>query len=161
VRSVAWSPDGRLLASAGITRGDGEIFIWEAQSGEQVRSLSGHPGGAFAVAWSSHGEKRLISAGSDGKLRWWEVQSGACVLVQEAHQGAMQALKVSPDGRKLASCGDDGAIVLWDLESGERLQTLRQDRPYERLNITGIRGISEAQKASLCTLGAFEETSIR
>ncbi len=89
-------------------------------------------------------------------LRWWEVQSGACVRVQEAHQGIVQALKVSPEGSLLASCGDDGAIMLWDLQSGKPLQTLRRDRPYERLNITGIRGLTEAQKASLRALGAIE-----
>jgi WD40 repeat protein len=66
---------------------------------------------------------------------------------------------VSPDGRLLASCGDDGAITIWDLTSGEHLRTLRRDRPYERLNIMGIRGLSEAQKASLRALGAFEGMS--
>jgi WD40 repeat protein len=101
----------------------------------------------------------LVSGGSDGRLRWWEVHSGECVREREAHQGTVQALKVSPDGSRLASCGDDGAIVLWDLHSGEQFQTLRQDRPYERLDITGIRGLSEAQKASLHALGAFEEMS--
>lgn len=80
--------------------------------------------------------------------------------VREAHLGTVQTLKVSPDGSTLASCGDDGAIQLWNLQSGELLRTLRRDRPYERLNITGIRGLSEAQKASLRTLGAFEETSV-
>ena len=114
---------------------------------------------AGAVAWGPSGE-RLISGGGDGTLCWWEVQSGECVRVQEAHQGAVQALKVSPDGSMLASCGDDGAIRLWDLESGEPLQTLRRDRLYERLTITGILGLSEAQKASLRALGAFEETSV-
>jgi len=82
----------------------------------------------------------MVSGGSDGRLRWWEVQSGQCVRVQEAHQGTVQALKVSPDGRRLASCGDDGAIALWDLERGEHLRTLRRDRTYERHKITGIRG---------------------
>jgi WD40 repeat protein len=121
--------------------------------------LVGHPGVVSALSWAPSGE-RPISGGSDGRLRWWELQSGQCVRVQEAHQGTVQALKVSPDGRRLASCGDDGAIRLWDLESGEQLQTLRRDRPYERLNITGIRGLSDAQAASLRALGAFEETIV-
>ncbi len=159
VMSVAWSPDGRRLASVGSGRGGGELFVWEAHSWQRTQTLMGQSGMACAVAWDPSGE-RLVSGGGDGALRWWEVQSGEYVRVREAHQGAVQALKVSPDGSRLASCGDDGAIRLWDLESGELLQTLRRDRLYERLNITGIRGLTEAQKASLRALGAFEEMSV-
>ncbi len=158
VMSVAWSPDGRWLASVGSGREGAELFVWEVHSGQRMQTLVSQPGQAFAVAWGPSGE-RLVSGGGDGTLRWWEVQSGECVRVREAHQGTVQALKVSPDGSMLASCGDDGAIRLWDLESGEPLQTLRRDRLYERLTITGIRGLTEAQKASLRALGAFEETS--
>jgi WD40 repeat protein len=64
---------------------------------------------------------------------------------------------VSPDGTELASCGDDGAIQIWNLDTHEHLRTLRHDRPYERLNITGIRGLTEAEIATLQALGAFEE----
>ena len=156
VMSVAWSPNGRRLASGGSGREGGEIFVWEAQSGERTQIMVGQPGLACAVAWSPSGE-RLISGSNDGTLRWWDLHSGECVRVREAHQGTVQALKVSPDGRRLASCGDDGAIRLWDIESGEPLQTLRRDRLYERLNITGIRGLTEAQQASLLALGAIEE----
>ncbi len=102
----------------------------------------------------------LLSGGSDGMLRWWDLQHRECVRVRKAHQGAVHSLKVSPDGRRLASCGDDGAVTLWDLERGEHLRTLRRDRPYERLNITGIRGLTEAQKAILRALGAIEGAAV-
>jgi WD40 repeat protein len=120
--------------------------------------MVGHPGLASAVAWHPNGEL-LISGGGDGTLRWWDLHSGECVRVREGHQGTVQALKVSPDGSLLASCGDDGAIRLWDLYSGQPLHTLRRDRLYERLTITGIRGLTEAQQASLRAFGAFEDTS--
>ena len=157
--SVAWSPDGRRLASGGSGREGGALFVWEAHSGKPVHAFEGHAGVVSALSWVPGGEL-LVSGGSDGRLRWWEVQRGECVRVREAHQGTVQALKVSPDGSMLASCGDDGAIRLWDLESGEPLHTLRRDRLYERLTITGIRGLTEAQQASLYALGAFEETGV-
>ena len=118
------------------------------------------PGGiTYALAWDPSGAV-LVSGGEDGALRWWEVQGGNCLRVREAHQGTVQSLKVSPDGSMLASCGDDGAINIWDLERGEHLRTLRRDRPYERLDITGIRGLTQAQKATLRALGAIENAAV-
>jgi len=156
VTSVAWSPDGTRLASGGGSSDSGELFVWDAHSGQRVHALAGHPGVVSALSWASSGEL-VVSGGSDGRLRWWEVQSGQCVRVREAHQGTVQALKVSPDGSTLASCADDGAVALWDLERGEHLRTLRRDRPYERLDITGIRGLTGAQRATLRALGAVED----
>ncbi len=168
-----------------------------------MRTFVAHSGMVYAVAWSPsqtgargqgqaaaptspYGphENQLISGGSDGMLCWWDVLTGECIRTLEAHQGTVRSLKVSPDGKRLASCGDDGAIRIWDLESlgqaqvgrdkgwGQApplhplrvptapplLQTLRRDRPYERLNITGIRGLNEAQKSTLQALGAIEDS---
>jgi WD40 repeat protein/transcriptional regulator with XRE-family HTH domain len=146
------------------------------RKGSSLRPLS-----ACACLHDSRGNQ-LVSGGGDGRLYWWDLQSGECVNVQSAHQGTIRSLKVSPDGGRLASCGDDGTIQIWDLTVGTGsargpglaqgtgsaqgtiptgpvlplLRTLRRDRPYERLNITGIGGLTEAQKAALLALGAIE-----
>ncbi len=161
VTSVAWSRDGTRLASGGSGQGQGdsgELLVWDAHSAKPVHAFVGHPGVVSAVTWAPSGE-RLISGGSDGRLRWWQMPSLECVRVQQAHPGMVHSLKVSPDGRLLASCGDDGAIMLWNLERGEHLRTLRRDRPYERLTITGIQGLTQAEIATLRALGATEDTA--
>jgi WD40 repeat protein/transcriptional regulator with XRE-family HTH domain len=165
VTSLAWSPDGTRLASGSCNRDSGELFVWDVltrggSSGLSMRIVVEHSGMVHTIAWSrSHGAcprgDQLISGDSDGKLRWWDVKTGECMRMREAHQGTVRSLRVSPDGKSLASCGDDGAIRIWDVESGEHLQTLRRDRPYERLNITGIRGLNKAEIASLQALGAI------
>jgi predicted ATPase len=156
VTRLAWSPDGIHLASGSSGSEGGELFVWDTQRGERVYSITEHRETVYALAWGSNKEV-IISGGGDGVLRWWDVQRRECVQVRAAHQGRVQSLRRSPDGRKLASCGDDGAIMLWDIHNGEHLQTVRRDRPYERMDITGLTGISEAQRVSLIALGAREE----
>ena len=59
----------------------------------------------------------------------------------------------------LASCGDDNTIQVWDLQSDQHLQTLRRDRPFERLDSSGIRGLTQAEIATLRALGAIEDAA--
>jgi len=79
--------------------------------------------------------------------------------MRAAHQGTVLSLRKSPDGKLLACCGDDGAIHIWELKSGEHVRTLRLDRPYERLNITGIQGLTQAEIATLRALGAIADAA--
>ena len=155
VMCVVWSPDGKRLASGGGVRGGGELFVWDAHSGESLCALNELNEVVYALAWSSSG-RMLIGGDSDGMLHWWDVERGKCIQTRQAHQGAIQSLKVSPDGRWLSSCGDDGTITIWELEGGEHRRTLRRDRPYERLDISGVQGLTQAQRASLRALGAIE-----
>ncbi|HEX6479993.1 MAG TPA: NB-ARC domain-containing protein [Ktedonobacteraceae bacterium] len=159
VNDVAWSRDGKWLASGGGSQDSGEVFVWEIRSWERVQVLSGHLGIVYAVAWSHTGAV-LVSGSSDGMLRWWDRHSGECARACQAHHGAVQQLQVSPDGKWLASCGNDGAIHLWDFEDGNLLRTLRRDRPYERLDISGVKGLTQAQRASLFALGAIEHPPV-
>lgn len=63
------------------------------------------------------------------------------------------------DGRLLASCGDDGAIQIRRMETGDPVTNLRRDRPYERFDITGIKGVTDGQKLALKLMGAVEHLS--
>jgi WD40 repeat protein len=158
VVALAWSADGTRLASGSWGHGSDQLFIWDAQSWTRLAVIDDPNELVSGVAWSADGE-RLVSAGSDGILYWWNPHNGECILSQQGHEGPVQSLRASPDGRFLASCGDDGAIRIWELENGDHVTTLRRDRPYERLDITGIKGLSNAQKLALKMMGAVEYLS--
>ncbi len=92
-----------------------------------------------------------------GVIRWWDAESGANLHTRQGHQGWLRSLSVSPDGAMLVSSGEDGVIHLWDIARAELIRTLRIDRPYERMDIRGLLGITPAQRAALMALGAVEQ----
>lgn len=155
IYDIAWSPDGSRLASCGGSGRRGELLVWDAQRGTRVQVLEGHSCPVFSVAWSLEGSL-LVSGGTDGMLHWWDMEQGVSLDTVQAHKGWIHSLRVSPDGEMVASTGEDGEIKLWELYSHRHLATLRRDRPYERLTITGTTGLSEAQKMTLQSLGAVE-----
>ena len=69
VASVAWSPDGNLLASVG---GDSNVLIWDVNNGEKLRTLTGGTDVVNSIAWSPNG-KRLASGCDDGTIRLWGI----------------------------------------------------------------------------------------
>ena len=156
INSVAWSPDGAYLASGGSGSEGGDLLVWDIWRGKRVQSIAVKTRSIQAVVWGiSSGV--LVSGSSDGKLRWWDIHTGESWLEREAHKGRVQSLRRSPEGARLASCGEDGAVLLWDIRTGARMQTMWQERPYERVNIRGIRGLTEAQRDDFFRLGAIEE----
>ncbi|MBC7972624.1 MAG: hypothetical protein H7Z11_21285, partial [Verrucomicrobia bacterium] len=86
-----------------------------------------------------------------------EADSRLPPLIQtlHGHQNWVRFLAYSPDGKLLASCSQDGTVKLWN-EFATCLETLRVQRPYEGANITGVTGLTTAQKDTLKLLGAIE-----
>ena len=152
VRSVAFSPDGSLLASGCYDR---TVRLWEVRTGKCLKILQGHTDWVESVAFS-HDGSLLASGGHNGKVSLWDVSSGACLRTLHSHSSRVWAVAFSLDGSTVVSASEDRTIILWNIRTGERLNMVR-NRLYERMNITGISGLTGAQKATLRELGAVEE----
>jgi predicted ATPase len=134
---------------------DGTVRLWAAGSGQLLATLQGHTGLVRGVALSADGE--LVASGSwDGTVRLWEAPSGQLLATLQGHTGGVNGVALSADGELVASGGDDGTVRLWEAGTGACLRTLRSDRRYERLNITGLTGVTAAQRATLLALGALD-----
>ncbi len=115
VRSVAISPQGDLVATAGADR---SIRLWNAATGQEIGGpLLGHTGEVTGVAFSPDGAT-MVSSGRDQTLRWWDVAARTQVGVVEAPVfGQLMRVAISPNGAYVASAGSAGLLGIWDLRT--------------------------------------------
>jgi len=121
VYSVAFSPDGRLFATASD---DDSVILWQVSDGNLARRIEASLGGITGVDFSP--SNLLLAAGSwDGSVGLWQLSDGHLLRTLQGHEDSIRDVEFSPDGKLLASASDDHTIRLWQVSDGSMVHTLR------------------------------------
>ncbi|HEX6778959.1 MAG TPA: protein kinase [Ktedonobacterales bacterium] len=123
LNSVAWSPDGRRIASgSGNNNGDYTVQVWDAVSGATAVTYSRHPSNVYSVAWSPNG-RQIVSGSQDHTAQVWDASNGNYLLTYSGHSDAVYTAAWSPDGKHIASAGRDDTVQVWDASSASNSYT--------------------------------------
>ena len=149
VKCVAFSPDGRTIASAST---DKRIKLWEADSGHLIRNLEGHAQSVNRVAFSPDG--KTIASGSDDKTtKLWDALTGKLIRSVGPDESYIKALVFSSDGKTIATAGQH--LKLWDVASGKLVRVLEKPaNPHKSENTAG--SVAYSPDGKLIAAGTYE-----
>ncbi|GAB4146287.1 MAG: hypothetical protein Tsb009_18910 [Planctomycetaceae bacterium] len=121
IYSVAFSPDGSLLASCGS---DYLVKVWETATGTLAQKFVGHTRTVRCVSFSPQGNI-LASSSYDKTVKLWNLQTGKLIRTLNGHTNSVRIIAFSPDGKLIASTSSDQTVRIWDVASGKLLKTLK------------------------------------
>lgn len=131
IRALAFSPDGRILASGS---GGDDIILWDVEKGEPIRTLSGHTSEVTTLSFSAS-SRVLVSGSKDNTIRLWEVASRKPKRTIDTTNNSQRrdsdinpkgiaSVSISPDGKLIASVGENNTVKVWDASTGKEIKTL-------------------------------------
>lgn len=133
IRCIAVSRDG-TSALAGDEHGG--LGLWNLETGACSLYNKGHHEDVWSVAITPY-EEHAVSGSEDQTVKLWELKTGHCLATFEGHQAPVSALAVSPDGALVASVSpNDHSLRLWDSHSGESLQVIAPELPFDPISVT-------------------------
>lgn len=144
INSVTFSPDGKILASAGGR--DMTIKLWDVETRQLIRSLVGHTDQVGSVIFSSNG-KTLFSTSADNTVKVWSVENGQIIKSIEKVGFSVQFFS---DGRKLAYQTDNNKIKIWNFETGQQIMSVE--------NSSKINSIAFSPNGKILAFGNSDET---
>ncbi len=129
IPGVAFSPDGKILATAGV---DGIVRLWTAE-GQPLQTLEGHEGEIYDITFSPDGQI-IATASNDQTVRLWNLE-GKALHILEGYGNEVYGVSFSPDGATVATASVDATVKRWSLQ-GELLQTLKPGTPTYGLSFS-------------------------
>ena len=120
VTSVVYSPDGKVIATGSW---DGTLRTWDARTGAEIGAAE-VGAETYGLSYSPGGEALVAGIGIEPEIHVWDARSLEPLRQLEGHEGYIQDIAVTPDGRA-ASVGADGTARIWDLDTGRQLRVLR------------------------------------
>ncbi|QYO63552.1 WD40 repeat domain-containing protein [Leptolyngbya sp. 7M] len=153
VWGVSFHPDGdRILTASGNL-----LKLWDVHTGSLLQTYDRHTKRIRSVAISPNGEW-FASGGQDNLIHLWHIKTGEILTTLLGHAEQVLSVKFTPDNCYLISGSADETIKIWNIHTGTH-QTLKAERPYEGMNIAGIKGLSEEAIATLIRLGAKSDVT--
>ena len=146
VRSVAFSSDGQILASASGR----EVYLWDVSTGEHQSTINGHLGEVWSVQFSPDG-KTIATGSSDKTVRLWDLATGEQKAAFDKHPGMVRSVSFSPDGRTIV-CGSELYLSVWDVETGNQKAILKEHQG-------SVRSVSFSPDGKIIATGSSDRTA--